>query len=592
MSCFSSINTPPTTIGTPAASVFTPVCGGGVTSETYLSLSEVRKCMQSKTLSLTEAGQDRMDKGMPLRKMDFQAAGKKKSGVVAALSRQFDGENKDPNANLGRAKPKSETPKKSELFVSLGRGEEIGREGAQSNATKLTNFAQTDDYWGVPKKAERTAQSPARAVSPERPVVRAPLAPKMKSPAKLKSPGRRTNKKTKSVRKRMLKRAMLEMGGAEVRKEEDVGVGVGEVREERAAGGLDGLRKRIEGEIAGVREWAEPAAAKLKAEVEMKVAKGRVEVGEMVGRAEVEGRKMAKVARSKVEGMSVAERGVYALFVVALLFSVLTAGGSGKVVVVEEPVSFAAIQEPSREPVAVAVQEPAAVVVEEPVVSTEVAEAEESALPEMQLDVTSAEESALPAMQFDITSATISADSLLSWTVAGPSVTGKSKVDVVVLVDDKVHYKSPHGVPLFPDAGGDSIEMTVDLLPLTNGLHKFQVVVAAADGDFYREASGNFIHEPPLLAAVGITWPIHGEFVDSRGVSVKFGTANMEHMAGGGEGLQVALSVDGERFELNFFEGEISLDGLVAGPHEVAMVVVDGEGQPVGDGDRVAFIVV
>ncbi|GMI22487.1 hypothetical protein TeGR_g11466 [Tetraparma gracilis] len=566
MSCFSSINTPPTTIGTPAASVFTPVCGGGVTSETYLSLSEVRKCMQSKTLSLTEAGQDRMDKGMPLRKMDFQAAGKKKSGVVAALSRQFDGENKDPNANLGRAKPKSETPKKSELF--------------------------TDDYWGVPKKAERTAQSPARAVSPERPVVRAPLAPKMKSPAKLKSPGRRTNKKTKSVRKRMLKRAMLEMGGAEVRKEEDVGVGVGEVREERAAGGLDGLRKRIEGEIAGVREWAEPAAAKLKAEVEMKVAKGRVEVGEMVGRAEVEGRKMAKVARSKVEGMSVAERGVYALFIVALLFSVLTAGGSGKVVVVEEPVSFAAIQEPSREPVAVAVQEPAAVVVEEPVVSTEVAGAEESALPEMQFDVTSAEESALPAMQFDITSATISADSLLSWTVAGPSVTGKSKVDVVVLVDDKVHYKSPHGVPLFPDAGGDSIEMTVDLLPLTNGLHKFQVVVAAADGDFYREASGNFVHEPPLLAAVGITWPIHGEFVDSRGVSVKFGTANMEHMAGGGEGLQVALSVDGERFELNFFEGEISLDGLVAGPHEVAMVVVDGEGQPVGDGDRVAFIVV
>lgn len=57
-------------------------------------------------------------------------------------------------------------------------------------------------------------------------------------------------------------------------------------------------------------------------------------------------------------------------------------------------------------------------------------------------------------------------------------------------------------------------------------------------------------------------------------------------------GGRVAMQLDGEVFDVPFFEGSINLEGLTVGNHRVRMTVINAEGAGVGRGDEVEFSII
>ena len=520
------------------AAVFTPLPTDNLDATVYLSLSEVRQNMNSKSHRLSNEGQERMNKGMPLRKGDFTMNNTNnnksgKNGMVAKLSKVFDSENVNPNNGHINTMDKKNTMMRPRT------------PGEQSEFF-------TDDYWGVPRP--QTPQvSPEKVEARGRAPVWAPLSPKrtsMASPkrAGTKSPGKKT-KKSKSARKAQLKRAMLELT---------------ESREEAKRVVLDAVEKgetvkeKVMEWALLSREWAVQGmdeAAKMATIAKKKATVRGAQLGGEAKSAAMSGAKL-------VNEMYVARPDHFIAMVTIVLVLLLSmAVGPATTGSVAAPVAREAV-------VAESVVEASAVV----------AEVAAEAVVELEAVV------AVPEVLYDITAVEISGISMLKWRVEGPSVLNGETVDVVVLVDDEIHFRTKESVTMIPEGADTFVDMSIDMAPLAKGLHSFLIVVASTTTNYYRESGAKFIYEMPVRPYIEIGYPSHGEVVE-RGAfgGVIFETGDFPEGANA-EGWTVQFALDGEVFNIPFFDGEISLDGIVEGTHWVEMKVLNGEGKLMSDG--------
>ncbi len=197
---------------------------------------------------------------------------------------------------------------------------------------------------------------------------------------------------------------------------------------------------------------------------------------------------------------------------------------------------------------------------------------------------------------FDIISCTIEQSTILQWRLAGPLVSAGTLAHVSVFVDANLHFQSVASSPIrvVPDDGVDWMEMKIDLLPLTEGLHNFLVVVESAEIDnFARQTSANFVYTAPEpTASVSIQKPEHGAMIalnDFEGLD--FTSNNIPENAFE-EGYFVDLNLDNEHFLVRFFDGFLELNGLALGKHEITLRIYDGESNPVTDAVKSEFSVV
>jgi hypothetical protein len=495
---------------------------------------------------------------MKLRKEDFEVIKAAKKGTaVSKLAAVFDGENVNPNTTT----------------MSYSKTTNAGFKKSHRPATPGDSDYFTDDYWGVPKNATPGAA----AVSPEKVVVRAPRSPKSpKSPG-----GRKLNmKKTKSARKAMLKKAMLELEGS--RK-------APLASKLAAAAPQPTLREMAADKLIDFAATAHPHAIHLRAWATRILADYLVSWNALFvqlksGIGELQGHFNASYATRPAHTAAMSASLIFlVLFVLTAPFnatstpttaamSAIPTIPSPEFVISEAVISEAVISE---------------AVISEAVISSPAAEISDIT-PPMAAPVaaisnaTTSEPIFIPP--YDITSVSIEGRSMLQWRVEGPAVVaGSATVDIVVLIDDKIHFKTDNSVTLTPDISGAAyLDMTIDMMPLTEGLHSFLIIVASTASNFYRESGAKFLYEIPVKPWVAIEYPSHGEVVDSRDFSgLKFNTGDIPEAT---EGWYVSLQIDGETFNIPFFEGEINLEGLVKGTHNVEMKVFDREGVVVSDG--------
>ncbi|GMH49913.1 hypothetical protein TL16_g00650 [Triparma laevis f. inornata] len=469
-----------------------------------------------------------MSAGMPLRVCDFHSCVRPKNKLSHAFDAEggnegvervggWEGdENADPNAGERVTKMAGEIKAKLQPLTPARTGD----------------F--TDDYWGVGGSHKKERES--RTVSPTKEDVdirriykklvvangggmKSPRRGRTKSPMRLKKSAKKKNAKK---RKAALKEAMLLEG-----KERQQLAG-GDVREEV-------VRRVMEWRGRGGQVW------------ERGVEEGKVWFGE--GKTWAEER--VGVLAQDLQGAKkifVGGAGVMVALVVAVGLALLVGGG---VVDVEQQRSLVG----------------------------EVGEVGEVAMT-MTEDVSLPEALLEPVgeiLPFDIASVEIQGSSTLNWKVEGDVLGHEdlSSVFVSVFVDGESKYFGS----VRPDAGSNLLDMSVDLMPLEEGMHSFLLTVTSnSKVPFSRHVSANFIYELGEAGSevrdtikLDILSPSMGErikYEDFKGIVFdSFGVPDDALEKGG----YVNLVLDNERFNIPFFEGEINLEGLGVGLHEVKM---------------------
>ena len=227
---------------------------------------------------------------------------------------------------------------------------------------------------------------------------------------------------------------------------------------------------------------------------------------------------------------------------------------------------------------------------------------------------------AAAASAFEINTVHITDTKELGWNVEGPSVAAKESVDVLVILDGEIRFKSgEEGVEM--DSETDIMLMLVDLMPIKgSGLHEVGIEVGSrTDQEYFKSVTASFYYDgieaeenveegtvevkhadsetsPPQLFIVS---PAQGEVIDRKDdLNIVFATktylANSpgeEIPFDGKDDHYIELFLDSERFEVPFLSGDIQLEGLQTGPHSMVMRLMQGEGRFIGGYDKVDFVI-
>jgi hypothetical protein len=175
---------------------------------------------------------------------------------------------------------------------------------------------------------------------------------------------------------------------------------------------------------------------------------------------------------------------------------------------------------------------------------------------------------------FTLSPLTMSAPSHLSWNVIGAAVTAKKGVTAVVYMNNEVRFESDIG-SINLDSETDSMEMIIDLAPLTPGVHNVEVIIMvpanSEDGSegFTDRATTSFsvVSKDPMIALLS---PKNGDTIlEGEQVSVEFTTKFLD------DSNTVELILDDEKWQIPRGMDKISLGAIQAGDHKISMQLVN-----------------